>query len=241
GAQDDARRFAVDVGDDIAARTVRRVSPGEEIQMEPVDDEGLERKIEDLQVALVGVDERGAKIVSGELLHGSLLYRREPQGRRLRTIETFLHPSPISCIHDGKALPRDGMPSQWRFLMSSGTLRETVTNRLQQGFDAVYWMLIVHVPVIVFALAGGIVVGAPPAIIAGTELTRRRADGRLFPILRTFAQVWRAEFWRANGLLMPFGIAAGILVVDIAWFRANGPLGTAGILAIAALVIVATL
>ncbi|HLT66322.1 MAG TPA: DUF624 domain-containing protein [Microbacterium sp.] len=125
--------------------------------------------------------------------------------------------------------------------MSSGTLRETVTNRLQQGFDAVYWMLIVNVLVIVFTLAGGIVLGAAPAIIAGTELTRRRADGRLFPVLRTFARVWRAEFWRANGLLMPFGVAAGILVIDIAWFRANGPLGTAGILAIAALVIVATL
>lgn len=125
--------------------------------------------------------------------------------------------------------------------MSDGTLRETVTNRLQQGFEAVYWMLIVNVLVWIFTLAGGVVLGAAPAVIAGAELTRRRADGRLFPVLRTFAHVWRTEFWRANGLLAPFGLVGAILLVDIAWFLAAGSFGAPAILAVVALVVVATL
>lgn len=125
--------------------------------------------------------------------------------------------------------------------MSNGTLRETVTNRLQQGFDAVYWVLIVNVLFWVFALAGGIILGVAPAIVTGMELTRRRAEGRLFPVFRTFAAVWRQEFWRANGLLAPFGVALAILVVDLAWIRATGSAGVPGGLVTAALVIVATL
>jgi uncharacterized membrane protein YesL len=125
--------------------------------------------------------------------------------------------------------------------MSNGTLRETVTNRLQQGFDVLYWVLTVNVLFWIFALAGGLILGVAPAIIAGAELTRRRSEGRLFPVLRTFAGVWRREFWRANALLAPFGIVGAMLVIDLAWFRASGSAGATEALATAALVIVATL
>ena len=125
--------------------------------------------------------------------------------------------------------------------MSTATLRESVTNRLQQGFDAVYWMLIVNVLTIIFTIAGGIVLGLAPAIIAGTELTRRRAEGRLFPVLRTYASVWRKEFWRANGLLAPFGVVLALLFIDLAWFRASNSFGAPAVLATIALFIVATL
>lgn len=125
--------------------------------------------------------------------------------------------------------------------MSTDTLRGTVTDRLQQGFDAIYWVFAVNVLTLLFTIAGGVILGAAPAIIAGSELTRRRAEGRLFPVFRTFAGVWRREFWRANGLLAPFGVVLAILVIDLAWFRASGSFGTPAVLATVALVVVATL
>lgn len=125
--------------------------------------------------------------------------------------------------------------------MSTETLRDTVTGRLQQGFEAIYWMIVVNALWWLFALAGGIVLGAAPATIAGAELTRRRAEGRLFPVLRTYASVWRREFRRANLLLLPFGVALALLAVDLLWFQSRAALGLLGGIALGALIVVATL
>ena len=124
--------------------------------------------------------------------------------------------------------------------MSSTSGRATATERLQQGFDAVYWTVLVNALWWVFAAAGGLLLGAAPATLAGAELTRRRLDGELFPVWRSFARAWKREFVKANLLLTPFLALGTVLAVDLAWFASRGPLGPGGVSVLVALGAVTT-
>ncbi|WP_460798972.1 YesL family protein [Microbacterium sp. GXF0217] len=81
--------------------------------------------------------------------------------------------------------------------------------RAQAAFEWLWWVATVNLLWIVFALAGGIVLGFAPASVAAAELTRKRLRGDGFAAARSFAQAWRREFWRANAALSPaFAITA---------------------------------
>ncbi|UYO96637.1 DUF624 domain-containing protein [Microbacterium sp. M28] len=108
--------------------------------------------------------------------------------------------------------------------------------RVHAAFDWIWWVATVNVLWIAFTLAGGIVLGAAPASVAATELTRRRLRGDGFAAWRCFAQAWRREFWRANAALGPAFVITVLLAASAIGQYAAGSLGAPlGILTSAAL------
>jgi uncharacterized membrane protein YesL len=68
-----------------------------------------------------------------------------------------------------------------------------------------------------FTLLGGGLLGAAPATVAAHTLARRRIRGEAVPAVPEFWRVWRAEFVRANVLLLPAGVVGGLLWLN--WLR----------------------
>jgi uncharacterized membrane protein YesL len=123
-------------------------------------------------------------------------------------------------------------------LMSNRTVSGGWAIRAHAACDWLFWVMTVNVLWYVFALAGGIVLGAAPASVAAAELTRRRLRGEAFPAVRTFAEAWRREFWRANAVMAPILVIGAILTVNMIGFAGAGTLAEAsGILTLAALVL----
>lgn len=98
--------------------------------------------------------------------------------------------------------------------------------RVHAACDWVMWAMAVNALVLVSALAGGVVLGAAPAIVAATALTRRRLRGEAFPVVRSFAAVWRDEFWRSNAVVGPPLVVTVLLTLQVAASAATGGLGT---------------
>jgi uncharacterized membrane protein YesL len=71
-------------------------------------------------------------------------------------------------------------------------------------------------------LLGGVLLGAAPATVAAHTLARRRLRGETVPAVREFWRVWRAEFGRANVLLLPVGLVGGLLWLNWLYFGALG-------------------
>lgn len=74
-------------------------------------------------------------------------------------------------------------------------------------------------------LLGGVLLGAAPATVAAHTLARRRLRGETVPAVREFWGVWRAEFRRANVLLLPAGLVGGLLWLNWLYFAENVALG----------------
>lgn len=111
--------------------------------------------------------------------------------------------------------------------------------RAHAACDWLFWVMTVNALWYVFTLAGGVVLGAAPATVAATELTRRRLRGEVFPAVRAFAAAWRREFWRANAVLAPLYAAQVILAVNAVGFLRAGMLAQApGVVTVVAFVLV---
>lgn len=114
--------------------------------------------------------------------------------------------------------------------------------RAHAACDWLFWVMTMNVLWYVFTLAGGVVLGAAPATVAAAELTRRRLRGEAFPALRTFAQAWAREFWRANAVLSPLLGIGAILAVNAIGFAGAGTLGEgSAIVTVVALVLTCAL
>jgi len=110
--------------------------------------------------------------------------------------------------------------------------------RAHAACDWLFWVMTVNALWYLFTLAGGIVLGAAPATVAATELSRRRLRGEAFPAFSSFFKSWRREFWRANAVLGPVLFAFVLLSFNLAGFAASGTLGELpGIVSAVALVI----
>lgn len=110
--------------------------------------------------------------------------------------------------------------------------------RAHAACDWLFWVMTVNALWYLFTLAGAVVLGAAPASVAASELTRRRLRGEVFPAVRTFAAAWRREFWRANAVLAPVLMIGAILAVNAIGLAGAGALAQApGILTLAALVL----
>ncbi|MGF6823734.1 putative membrane protein YesL [Microbacterium sp. ZKA21] len=108
--------------------------------------------------------------------------------------------------------------------------------RAHAAFEWLWWVATVNLLWIVFAIAGGIVLGIAPASAAAAELTRRRLRGDGFAATRSFAAAWRREFWRANAALGPAFAITALLAASALGQYAAGSLGAPlGILTCAAL------
>lgn len=94
--------------------------------------------------------------------------------------------------------------------------------RLYDAADLLCWVAGLNLLVLAFSLAGGIVLGLAPALVAGAAVCRGRARGDAEPLVRTFARTWRAEFVRANALLAPFGVLVALLAANLYAFSPEG-------------------
>ncbi|MFB7251371.1 YesL family protein [Microbacterium sp. NPDC056234] len=120
--------------------------------------------------------------------------------------------------------------------MSTNAASPVWALRVHAAFDWVLWVATVNLLWCVFTLAGGIVLGVAPASVASAELTRRRLRGDGFAAARSFAEVWRREFWRANVALGPSLAVTALLGASTIGQYEAGALGTPlGILTSAAL------
>lgn len=110
--------------------------------------------------------------------------------------------------------------------MTAHTSGSTWALRAHAACDWVLWTLVMNVLWVVFTLAGGIVLGAAPAAVAATALTRRRLRGEKFAVVRSFASAWRTDFVRANVVSGPPMLATTLLVLQAWAASATGTLGT---------------
>lgn len=126
--------------------------------------------------------------------------------------------------------------------MSTSALSGGWAIRLHIACDWLFWVMTVNVLWYLFSLAGGIVLGSAPATVAAAELTRRRLRGEAFSTLPAFASAWRREFWSANVVFAPLGVALGLLGINAIGFAASQTLSEPpGMLTIGALVVVFSL
>lgn len=107
--------------------------------------------------------------------------------------------------------------------MSQETTTRTAEPRTALGTlyditDLLFWLAVVNLCLIVFTLAGGIIFGFAPALVAMVSLARTRVRGETFPIIRTFASTWRKEFVKANAVLAPLGVAAALIGLNLLYF-----------------------
>lgn len=108
--------------------------------------------------------------------------------------------------------------------------------RAWEFFDALTWIALLNLAWIAFTLLGGVVFGFAPSTVAASALVRRRVRGDLVRPLTAFWGVYRAEFFRANVLLMPVAFGMAALLFSWQYFE-RGPDALAGILAGLALVL----
>jgi uncharacterized membrane protein YesL len=105
--------------------------------------------------------------------------------------------------------------------------------------DLVCWVAALNLLWIAGTLLGGVVLGAAPATVAAHTLARRRIRGEGVPAVRAFWRVWRAEFGRANVLLLPAGAVGGLLWLN--WLHFGTADGAAGTVVAGAVLLAAVL
>ncbi|WP_102194641.1 YesL family protein [Microbacterium aurantiacum] len=88
--------------------------------------------------------------------------------------------------------------------------------RLHDAMDWIFWVARINVLWWLFTLAGAGVLGAAPASVAATTMTRQRLRGESVPLLRGFARTWKREFLRANATAGPAIWASTVLGVAAA-------------------------
>lgn len=75
--------------------------------------------------------------------------------------------------------------------------------RLHDAMDWIFWVVKINALWWLFTIAGAGVLGAAPASVAATTMTRQRLRGESVPLLRAFAAAWKREFVRANAAVGP--------------------------------------
>jgi uncharacterized membrane protein YesL len=89
----------------------------------------------------------------------------------------------------------------------------SLTARVWEAFDALMWIAALNFAWLLFTLLGGVAFGLAPSTVTASTLVRRRARGDVVRPFTEFWAVYRAEFIRANALLLPVGLAmAGLLL-----------------------------
>jgi len=97
--------------------------------------------------------------------------------------------------------------------------------RVHAACDWVVWAMAMNALWILFTLAGAVVLGVAPATATAAHLTRRRLRGEAFPVLHTFATVWRSELFRSNVVLAPAMAVTGLLAAQAASSALAGTIG----------------
>lgn len=96
--------------------------------------------------------------------------------------------------------------------------QRSVTGTLYDVADLLFFLAMVNLCMLAFTLAGGVILGVGPSLVAAVTLVRSRLRGDSLPIFATFARTWRSEFLRANTVLAPLGIATVLIALNLLWF-----------------------
>jgi uncharacterized membrane protein YesL len=94
----------------------------------------------------------------------------------------------------------------------------SLTAKVWEVFDTLTWIAALNLAWFAFTLLGGVLLGFAPSTVAASTLVRRRARGAAVRPLRDFWAVYRAEFVRANALLLPVALAMGGLLLSWQFF-----------------------
>lgn len=114
----------------------------------------------------------------------------------------------------------------------------TFAARAWDAVDALTWIAALNLSFWFFTILGGVVFGVAPSAVAAATLVRRRARGDIVRPLTEFWAVYRAEFVRANALLLPVGLVLAALVFSCLYFQ-GGTDALSGVLAGLAIVLLA--
>lgn len=102
--------------------------------------------------------------------------------------------------------------------------------------DVLTWIAALNLSFLFFTIVGGGVFGVAPSAVAASTLVRRRARGDIVRPLTEFWAVYKAEFVRANTLLLPLGLVLAALAFSCLYFHA-GTDALSGVLAGLAIVL----
>jgi uncharacterized membrane protein YesL len=97
----------------------------------------------------------------------------------------------------------------------------TLAARAWELVDVLTWIAALNLCFLVFSLLGGIIFGVAPSAVAASTLVRRRADGDIVRPITHFWPVYKAEFGRANLLLIPVGLVVLALGFSSLYFNAG--------------------
>ena len=114
----------------------------------------------------------------------------------------------------------------------------TLAARAWDIVDVLTWIAALNLAFWFFTLLGGIVFGVAPSAVAASTLVRRRSNGDIVRPLTAFWAVYKAEFFRANALLLPVGLALAALGYSCLYFQ-GGTDPLSGVLAGLAVVLLA--
>ena len=81
--------------------------------------------------------------------------------------------------------------------------------------ESVQWVARVNFAWIVLTLMGGVVFGFAPAAFATAAACRERLRTGHDARLLEFIGLWRRDFWRANGILLPVVVVDGLLATAL--------------------------
>ncbi|GAA5202948.1 YesL family protein [Microbacterium jejuense] len=101
--------------------------------------------------------------------------------------------------------------------------------RVMSWLRVIAALIVVNLLFVAGTIVGLVVLGFAPAALAATACLTLLRDGELETgLVRTFAQAYRAQFWRANLIGVPFGVIAVLLALDTTVLPAlNGPVAAA--------------
>ena len=91
----------------------------------------------------------------------------------------------------------------------------TVTGKIYEILDIIYMGIIVNALFLIGTLAGGIIFGLGPSLIAANHLSKKYFEGKWDKPMRTFIYYYKKEFKRANRIMLPFQALTIIYVADV--------------------------
>jgi uncharacterized membrane protein YesL len=114
--------------------------------------------------------------------------------------------------------------------------------RFYDATEEVAWAATLNLLWLLGTLAGGVLFGVGPATVAAYTLARRRVLGESFQSVPAFVSVYRREFVRGTGLVLPVLAVGALLAANYLYFASLGPAATLPRLAtVAALAVLAAI
>jgi uncharacterized membrane protein YesL len=100
----------------------------------------------------------------------------------------------------------------------------STTPRWYSAVDAIFFAGVLNLLVLVFTLAGGVLLGWSPALAAAASCSRERLRGNQQRLVRRFAATWASGFVRANLLTAPAAVVLALAGSSLVALQGQAPL-----------------